>query len=295
MLLGSDNDVPNDNDVIPDQLWKLLPNTAMYLRNIMEFAGYTTRDAVLRLRDGKELRKMLDFAIEMSDVIEDKQKYFGIFAKKPEKVRVLPGLEAVFKKFLDSVAANKHPSSRIEITTQAISLKKEKPSTISVTCETLVDQMLQWCKKKGHDGRGKIKIEKSPPNKYIFTCICNEKIVLSVTKNAVSLSNVQRHIKDVCWMAEKPPNPKRPRKSSTIQKFFPPEATLSSGKPVLDCNLSTQSSFHTNNQSSTHETVLSSSNLETGIPLAAASSSSESDLPSFKVTVDISDNESSKN
>ena len=262
----------------------------------MEFAGYTTRDAVLRLRDAKELRKMFEFAIDMSDIIEDKQNYFGIFAKKPEKVRVLPGLEAVFKDFLHAVAASKQPA-RAEVIPQAIALKRKKPSTIPVTCETLVDQMLQWCEKKGHDGHGKVRIEKSPPNKYCFTCIYSEKIVLTVTRNGVSLSNVQRHIKDVCWMAEKSPNPERPKKSSIIQKFFPLKANSNNGKPVFHAN------NPRNNQSSTQGTMLSASNFETSIPLASASSSSASDLSSFEVTVDMSDNvsdnisdyESSKN
>ena len=244
----------------------MLPDAALYLRNIMEFAGYTTRDAVLRLRDAVEQRKMFDFAIEMADILEDKQKYFGIFASKPEKVRVLPGLEAVFKQFLDAVAASKCPSSRREVPMHSKSSKKEKSSITSVTCETLVEQMLQWCKNKGHDGQGKIKIEKSPPNKYYFTCICKERIVLAVTKNAVSLSNVQRHIKDVCWMAEKPPNPKKRRQCSTIEKFFPPEST--SGR---------------------QGTVQSLSNLETIISITSISSSSASGLSSFEVTVNISD------
>ena len=98
--LRSDSDShPEDvevNDAIPPHLWNILPPNAFYLRNIMEFAGYQTRESVIRLKHPEELQKMFNFVIELYDVIEDKKGCFGIFASKTEKLRVLPGLEPTF-------------------------------------------------------------------------------------------------------------------------------------------------------------------------------------------------------
>ena len=46
---------------------------------------------------------MFNFVIEMIDIIPNKEEMFGIFAAKPEKVRITPGLQGPFQKFLAEV------------------------------------------------------------------------------------------------------------------------------------------------------------------------------------------------
>ena len=46
---------------------------------------------------------MLKFAVEMIDLVPNKDDMFGIFSRKPEKVCVLPGLELSFERFLNEV------------------------------------------------------------------------------------------------------------------------------------------------------------------------------------------------
>ena len=71
--------------VIPSHLWNIFPPNGMYLKNIMEFCGYQSREAIICLKHPDEVTKMFDFVKEMTDVIDDKPAMFGIFASKPEK------------------------------------------------------------------------------------------------------------------------------------------------------------------------------------------------------------------
>ena len=58
----------------------------------MEFCGYHSKEAILRLKNADELQKMFKFAKDMTDVItdEEKKKLLGIFASKPEKILMVP-------------------------------------------------------------------------------------------------------------------------------------------------------------------------------------------------------------
>merc|ERR1719354_821945 len=90
----------------------------------MEFCGYQSSEAIVRLKNPDELQKMFDFVKEMTDIIDDKQEMFGIFAPKPEKVRVLPGLEVTFKKFISSVEAHRTNDALASVPTSSTTSKK---------------------------------------------------------------------------------------------------------------------------------------------------------------------------
>ena len=81
------------DEEIPQELWHMILPCGSYLKNIMEFSGYTKRKSIVKLADKKEISKMFEFVKSMSGVIEDKKAMFGVFDKCPNKVMLLPGLE----------------------------------------------------------------------------------------------------------------------------------------------------------------------------------------------------------
>lgn len=78
---------------IPNKLWKIILPRGNYLKNIMDFCGYTRRESIVKLKEKDEMDKLCAFVKSMSEVIEDKHAVFGVFSKCPEKVMHLPGLE----------------------------------------------------------------------------------------------------------------------------------------------------------------------------------------------------------
>ena len=73
--------------------------------HIMKFCGYKSRDAILRLKDEQEVTNMFKTAIELQELIpeEDRKITFGIFEKNPTMLKVLPGVDPGFKRFLKMV------------------------------------------------------------------------------------------------------------------------------------------------------------------------------------------------
>ena len=51
----------------------------------MQFSGYDTCGAIMKLRAKEKRTKMFDFVKSMSDGVEDKNEMFGIFKANPEK------------------------------------------------------------------------------------------------------------------------------------------------------------------------------------------------------------------
>ena len=46
-------------DIIPIKLWNIFPPTGQYIRHLCEFAGYQSRDAIMKLKNDDELKNML--------------------------------------------------------------------------------------------------------------------------------------------------------------------------------------------------------------------------------------------
>jgi len=189
-------------EMIPSRLWNIFPPNGKYLKNIMEFCGYQSSEAIVRLKNPDEMQKMFDFVKEMTDIIDDKQEMFGIFAPKPEKVRVLPGLEVTFKKFITSVESHRTTGAITPVA--ASNSKKRKRSGVVTTSEDIMSQMMEWCSKRGFEGEDKFKIEKNALGVFEFTCVvCKMRINLTENKNCVSLLIPQKHVTKSCWMYEK--------------------------------------------------------------------------------------------
>lgn len=92
-------------ETIPSELWNIFPTHGNYIVELLKFAGYQSRETILKLKDPDEKRKWLTFVAEHSFLMDEteKKKTFGIFAKKPEFVKIIPGLETVFTRFIKSV------------------------------------------------------------------------------------------------------------------------------------------------------------------------------------------------
>ena len=89
--------------------------TRFILGKSFKFCGYQSREIIIKLRDEKEISKMLEFAAKSHDVLDENEKVYtlGRFHRKPESLCILPGLVPVFKlkKFThleDSIESQNH-------------------------------------------------------------------------------------------------------------------------------------------------------------------------------------------
>ena len=177
----------------------------------MKFCGYDEVDSVLLLREEDERTKMFDFIKEMVDIVDDKEKTFGIFATVPEKVRILPGVERKFEDFLDEVQKLKNPVRKVgkenrkrkntDPETKKSNKKTEKqPRTETV--ESLTFQMDKWLLKKKMSKA--FHISSSDDGNFVFNCdeCGSEKKLPKDVSGKSSCSNAQKHYKDgICQNA----------------------------------------------------------------------------------------------
>ena len=187
---------------IPKNIWGLIPSCGEYLIEIMKFSGYDEIDSVLQLKEDEERKKMFDFVKEMIDVVEDRDKTFGIFATVPDKVRVLPGLEKKFEDFLNAVEKLRNPKKTVEKGNRKRPNDKEKPKQAVVkpeknprteTSDTLKHQMNQWLKKKNMIKGFKFSTNSS--GNFVFVCEeCGIEKISSSGK--IACSNAQKHYRD---------------------------------------------------------------------------------------------------
>ena len=85
-ILNSQVELHPEDDSIPEVLWDMFPPKCHFLRNIVRFAGYETKESAMKLRTEDERTKMFDFVKCMIDIVEDKDEMFGIFKRNPQKV-----------------------------------------------------------------------------------------------------------------------------------------------------------------------------------------------------------------
>ena len=99
------------------------------IKNCLIFSGYQTINAFIKLEREDEVKKMFEFGIMMKDIVEDREKMFGIFAIKPESIMILPCLKPVFEKFVQGVKKLKDPlrnSNNIKAKTKLTFKTKQK-------------------------------------------------------------------------------------------------------------------------------------------------------------------------
>jgi hypothetical protein len=238
-------------DPIPDNLWRLIPPQGSYLKKIMMWCGYENRDAIVKLKDKGELNKMFKFVTDRLELIDNKTEMFGVFAKNPLMVTILPGLESNFKRFLSKVenlVPKKPPANTVEKTVSKKSLKaasggesssssadKEKPTSITSATD-LSKRLVSWCQKKVSEIEGfdiseddiqkSFRLIQKGDRKYEFTCQrtkCHEIFALAYSNNSVKLSNVHRHILN-CWLKKSDHKPvfgsSQPKAAPSSEIFF---------------------------------------------------------------------------
>ena len=204
----------------------MFPPNGAYLKRIMQWCSYCNRDSILKLKDKGELLKMFKLVTDRQELIEDKSDMFGIFARNPSMVTILPGLESTFKRFLtkvENLVPKTTPESTVkqkttkstmrnEFSTTNVSEKKKKDEKTPPTAMDLVKRLTTWCCDKlvvlgrtdinKDDVHGSFCIVHKGDRKYEFTCqlkSCREVFVLAFSNNTVKMSNVQRHIQK-CWL-----------------------------------------------------------------------------------------------
>ena len=223
------------SDYVPDHLWNLFPPNCMYLKEMMIFCGYETKDAVLSLKSEEELRNMFQFAIEMYETLseEDKNKIFGIFSKKPENVRILPGFKSTFDKFLQALGEkpqrNENVSNVPELPLKRKSTQLNKVVSVKHTLEDVKFQMQKWLLKQEKAGKFKVKsvsfevAENAKQKGFMYKClICNWRTdILEESNGKIYLSNAQRHYRqNQCLKFKKKTVNDSKNPNTGIQKFF---------------------------------------------------------------------------
>ena len=136
----------------------------------------------------------------MIGIIPNKKEMFGIFAAKPENVRITPGLQGPFQKFLAEVEKLNPKEKSVIISESPHSSKRKGNAIDTTTLDEIKIQMDRWLQEKGIERR--FQITESSQRKYTFTCVhCQWKSVLPVSQNTVSLLQAQRHVEHHCVVA----------------------------------------------------------------------------------------------
>ena len=95
--------IAHANILIPNHVWELIPKPGQYIKSIMQYTGYGHVDSASRLKDPEELKRMFKFEAEVADSVHDKSSMFGVFAAKPERLCILPGIEKHFINFIHEI------------------------------------------------------------------------------------------------------------------------------------------------------------------------------------------------
>ena len=179
---------------IPSHLLEIIPKSGQYIKSIMGFAGYNDVEAVSRLKDPKELQTMFDFAADVADGVTNKEEIYGIFAANPKQLRILPGIEGAFQRFLNEVERMK-PKTATAIVKP--SSRKRPPKSTNVSVEDLESQVMDLLQEKRVDRCFRITNDQN--DEFIFTCLhCHWKSVLVIHDDVACLRFVKNHITHHC-------------------------------------------------------------------------------------------------
>lgn len=196
------------------------------------------------LEKKEEIEKVFIFIRDMAEDMEEKEKkeLLGIFFRNPQKLKILPGLEDVFKKFLEACKPNGQRKKSKSTPKEHLNLGKSASSgelDSSVTLESVEAQLDEWSAKNLDEAVLQERLDncQHASLKQTFSlkwsgidemkCVCKIcKVLLSLPKRQrngvvkLSISNITRHMK-LCWL-----NPsfqldtKDPRKQSLLNEFF---------------------------------------------------------------------------
>ena len=221
--------INNFND-IPQHIWEILPDSAMYLKEIMIFCGYESITSIMKLESEEERKKMFQFVVMMKDAVGDPKKMFGIFASVPEKVMVLPGLVPVFDEFIQNVKKLKSTVTPIQLGTERSKTQKIRVNKVvvisNITAEDVVKQMEVWFRKQKVTQKFNV-TSIAGTNSFQYTCLeCKWKKLIPVDANGKTfLSNVQRHYRSKRCDSLKKKTTATASQASNLQNFFPRDET----------------------------------------------------------------------
>ena len=229
--------------------------------HIMKFCGYKSRDAILRLKDEQEVTKMFRTAIELQEPIpeEDRKITFGIFEKNPTMLKVLPGVDPGFKRFLKMVeglvpktvtkktVSNMHAPKRRRssdiISTDASPAENGIVNLIGEvtpgpTKEDLDERFRRWFDKElpslspntsVDDAMKSFTLKRNSNGSFAYKCIrCSITVTISnLGPTKTSISNGTRHMTRSCWL-----NTKRAKimPQSQLTTFFAAKPSPKLGK-----------------------------------------------------------------
>ena len=186
-------------------------------------------DAIIKLEDDAEVKRMFDFVVMMEHAVPDREKMFGIFANKPESIMIKPGLVPVFKKFVQAVKNLKNPKKKTanlkaknNNAFKAKNKKKAQKKNIEMpTLEYLTDQMKNWMKKQSIN---KPFTFQRTENESTFCFICDHcKWKVHATANAngkVCLSNIHKHFRISERCKKTNSSGTIPAQTKTVREFF---------------------------------------------------------------------------
>ena len=197
------------SDTIPEHLWKIFPPCGSYIRPLLEFCGYATRNSILELKTKEKQDAMISFARENHTCLseEAKEKTFGMFALHPEKLCILPGLQNTFNEFLQSIDGKSVKSRNSQSGSRKRKLVLSPPSTsasiktkktaVHLTAENVRDQMKKWTKgEKMKEKNIKFEITSTEGIEgFGYKCLlCNWfRTILLEDNGKMLLSNIQHH------------------------------------------------------------------------------------------------------
>ena len=130
------------------------------ISDLMVFCHYTNRDAILRLKDEDQVKKMFENVLELEELIPDEQRadMFGIFERKPSLLRILPGLQPGFTRWLQEVedlipkrhddcpTSDPPDNKRKKLSLKQTSSSKEKKKK-KLTVVDINERLKTWLKK----------------------------------------------------------------------------------------------------------------------------------------------------
>ena len=218
------------NDAIPDSVWNVFPENWTYMKKMLIYDRYSTRESLVKLQKKEELEKLFDFIRDMADDADDEERkeLLGVFHKNPQKLKILPGLVDVFNAFIENnkKGPSRNKKCRSSSSLNVLASHKSAVSAVytsageideSVMVESVTEQLEEWlslkidgdvlnerlenCKKASFIETFSLRL--STEEKQCICLVCKQPLGLPKKnmkdKTKLSISNVTRHMKN-CLM-----------------------------------------------------------------------------------------------
>ena len=203
----------------------------------MIFCGYKNPEAIVKLKNQKEVAKMFNTVIQLEELIpeHERDQMFGIFKKNPSLLKILPGIKPRFQSFVRKVenllpgktSTKKRPVSK-PILNEAKPTGKHRPLEADLT-----ERLRRWFQKELPNRAVDVSIEiaistftfkENANGSFTFNCLkCKTQYIIpNAEPTKISISNATRLIINKCWLNEKkkPKLDKLDSTQSTVPSYF---------------------------------------------------------------------------